>query len=652
MHAALTSLAGLGLLLAQFSVEPDLAQLQESLSDRQDPRAQSQAALLLVQSNDPEASAIVRRGLRQQENEEMFVALAAAVRLRPDDRFTRELLAGLGAAKPRIRQAAAETVATLPGYDLVPRLEAMYKHPRTELRVRQMILWTLGRSGRREAASVLLDSLKEDNEELRRIAAAALTDLTGLNFGQDLERWNAWWIKHRDLTTEQWLAHRLSFQTTRAQRLEGELARARAQIQRLHQQVYTRLPAAERFAYLQSLLDQDDASARALIVGWCVELLPSADEERRAVLAKILVRLTRDPSPEIQLDAVAALGRIPEEIVFERLCELLKENNPAVRRAAVRSLAHHAKGRLKVVVPLLQRTLEDRSLEVVVEAAEALGMLGAPEAGPVLIALLGHPSEHVRQTAAQALERTADSGLIDGLLRGLDDSALTVRFGLLGALAKAAGNGQSLSGEQRKRVHDRLEILLKRDPDVGVRSRAATVLGECGTPEVLPMLWQQIAESTEVRVQEKAWDAFIEVLARTGSVTLIESWDKKLRDAKQDTRRVQMWAKLYARWDQVAAMRDLAMVALEGLARAHLDLGKWSSAGPLLQTLLSRTTEASEAVRGRCLRAMIEVVELALKEGNRVEAQRFLTETRGYLNKGDKLIEVFDKLHKQAAGKE
>lgn len=650
MQATLLHLAGLGLLLAQASREPDLAQLQEVLSDRQDPRGQSQAALLLVQSADPEAAAVVRRGLKQLESEETFVALAAAVRLRPDDRFTKELLTGLGAARPRVRQAAAETLAALPGAGLVPQLQTLLLDARADLRVRQMALWTLGRCGRKEAAAVLVEAIGQDNEELRRIAAASLTDLTGQAHGPDVAWWKAWWAKHKDLTAEQWLTLRLSFQTTRAQRLEGELARARAQVLRLHQQVYSRLPAADRFAHLQSLVDQDDPGVRGLAVGWCVELLPGADAERQQVLAKVLVRLTHDPVAEVQRDAVVALGRFPDDAAFDRLRELLKDGSPVVRAAAVRALSLHAKGRLKQSVPLLQHALEDRVPQVVVEAAEALGMLGAPEAGPVLIALLRHPAEHVRQTAAQALERTADAALIDDLLRGLEDPAVTVRFGLLGALAKAAGAGQVLPAEARKRVHDRLESLLKGDADASVRSRAVTVLGECGTPDVLPMLWDQVQVGAEGRVREKAWDAFVEVLTRSGNLTLIEGWEKRLRDGKQDARRVQLWAKVYARWDQVAATRDQATVALEGLAKAHLDLGKWSAAAPLLQTLLSRGD--GEGLRGRCLKALAASAELALKENNRAEALRIVRESRPYLAKGDKLGETFDKLEKQASTKE
>src|SRR5262245_31279436 len=91
----------------------DTARLREMLQDRQQPRAQSQAALVLVQDAAPEAEAVVRQGLRQTDAPEVFLALASAVRLRQDHRFDEELLDGLSCARLAVRQAAAETLAAL-----------------------------------------------------------------------------------------------------------------------------------------------------------------------------------------------------------------------------------------------------------------------------------------------------------------------------------------------------------------------------------------------------------------------------------------------------------------------------------------------------------------------------------------------------------
>jgi HEAT repeat protein len=554
-----------------------------------------------------------------------------------------------------VRQVVAETLAVLPEPTLVRRLEAIIKDGRIDLRVRQTALWSLGRTGQQQAAGVLVATLASENEELRRVAIGALTELTGQSYGSDLSRWRAWWARHKDLTCEQWLQMRLAFQTNRAVRLEGDLARARAQVLRLHQQVYSRLPVAERFPHLQTLLDQEDPAVRSLAIVWALELLPAADATRQKVLTGVLMRLTHDNSPEVRRGAVLALGHFTDPAGSERLYQLLKTGAPLVRAAAARALAQQARGsteaarlQQKDVIPALQNALEDRALEVVVEAAEALSTLGAPEAGPVLTGLLRHPSEHVRQTAAQALERMADASLIDGLLKGLDDPSVTVRFSLVGALGRVADDSKTMPGEQSKRLMARLEGLLERDADAGVRSRAATVIGEHGGAGHLDTLWRVVRTSAEGRVQEKAWDAFTEIVARAGDMKLLEQWDRALGEARQGSRRVQLLARVYARWDQQADRKALATRALEGLVQAQIDMGKWSAAAPLVQNLLSRNADGGEAARIRCLRWLLEIGELALREGNRAEAQRIVQDARAYLGRGDKLGEAFDKLERLA----
>jgi HEAT repeat protein len=672
-------LLGLGMtLLAPGPVHPappahaaelDLAHLREVLYDRQDPRGQSQAALLLVQSRDRGAEKLVQQGLRQPEEAEVFLALAAAVRLRQDGRFLDELLAALTANHSRVRQAVAETLAVLPTPELVSRLQGVAGDDEADLAVRQTALWVLGRCGRKQAAEALVRRLATDNEDLRRVAAAALADLTGQNYGLDLARWREWWNRHKHRSPEQWLEMRLAYQTSRAQRLEGDLSRSRAQVLRLQQQLYNRLPVGERLSYIRSLLEQDDPAVRVLAVVWSLELLPTADAARQHELAAVLLRLSHDGNLEVQRAAVLGLGRLADPAALDRLRKLLASGPSSVRAAAVRALALQARGtdpagraRHKEVVAALQKALEDPAVAVVVEAAEALGTLGAPEACPVLIGLLSHRDDHVRQTVAQALERVADARVLDDLLKRLDDASVTVRFSLVGALGRAVALGgapgsggqqvpaKGVSEEQRKRLLERLEELLRRDPDPGVRSRAATVLGECAAPALLETLWRAVQSSTEGRVQEKAWDAFVEIIARSGNLALVQRWDRTLAGARQGARRLHLLAQVAARWGQRPETRAAAGAVREALIAAQLEQGKWSAAAPLVRDLLAGA--ATDTERERRLRWLLRVGELALEEGNHAEALRAVGEAQPHLTRGSKLAEAFDRLDRQASQKE
>jgi HEAT repeat protein len=646
-------LLGVGLLLPIMDqAGPDLALLQEMLLDRQSPRGQCQAALLLVQDRSPEAEKVVRQALLQTDDPELFVAVASAVRTAQDGRFADELLAALAVNRPGVRPAAAEALAVLPGANVVEKLEKIVEDGKADLALRQAALWTLGRTGRKASAAVLVRQLGNDSDLLRRTAAEALGELSGQEYGDDREKWQSWWDRQKDLSNEHWLEQRLAYQTSRARRLDGDLERSRGQVLRLHQVFYNRLPPAERLPYVQSLVDQDDAAVRGLAVLWSVELLLGPDAAKQKQIAQVLLKLSRDGSLDVQRAATFALGRLNDPAALERLRVLLRQGRPAVRAAAARALAGLARGtdadakaRQKEIVPLLQKALDDPALEVVAEAAEDLGALGVTEAGPVLLGLLRHPSESVRQTAAQALERVADAAVLGGLIDALDDPSVTVRFGLVGAVAHAA-DGDGVTEEQRKRALAKLEALLLHDVDPGVRSRAATVLGELGPPAVLTALWRCVLAGEEGRVQDKAWAAMLEIVGRSGSVPLLQEWDRTLAATKQGTRRTQLLADAAARWMRRAETKAQADAALELLAKAQLEQGKWPAAFPIVRELLGRPV--GEAEIHQRLRLLLTVGEQALRDGNRAEAQRVVQEAAAYVPKSGELAEAFEKLAKQA----
>jgi HEAT repeat protein len=637
----------------------DPAQLREVLYDQQDVRQQCQAALLLVRHRSPVAEEIVHRGLRQTTSPDVFLALASALRLARDPRYSEELLAALSVngpgSRPAVRQAAAEALAAVADAAIVRRLRTMLRDDRTDASSRQAILWVLGCSGRKDAAALLIEQLDE-GEAVRRTAADALADLTGMNFGLDRERWRGWWTQNKDLDGEHWLEQRLAYQGSRARRLEGELARTRAQLMRLHQQLYSRLPLADRLGHVQAAAVQEDPVVRQLAVQWSIELLASPvgrEALTQRALGELLMRLSHDGSAEVQRLAVLALGRVPGEATFERLRSLVRQGRPPARAAAVRALAQQARAetpaRQKEVVTVLQKALDDPALEVVVEAAEDLGVLGVPEAAPVLACLLGHSSDHVRQAAVHALERVADASVLDELLVALDDPVVAVRFGLVGAVSRAATSGAPLEDKQQDRLLARLRAILQKDADPGVRSRAATVLGECGDASVLLPLWERVVAVEDSRVQEKAWAAFVEVQVRAENLDLLKEWDGTLARAKQGPRRVLLLGAAYESWQQHPGAEALVAPAAELLATAQLEQGNWTSAVPLLRVLLARA--GSAAARERLLRSLRTAAEQALQERDRAAARAIVAEARLYLPRDSKLASEFDKLEKQTGDK-
>ena len=215
---------------------------------------------------------------------------------------------------------------------------------------------------------------------------------------------------------------------------------------------------------------------------------------------------------------------------------------------------------------MLQKALDDSALEVVVEAAEGLESLGALSAAPVLAGLLHHHSEAVRRRPPRHWSAWPTRAVLNDLLTALDDASPTVRFSLVGALAHAGREGGGLSEEQRKRLLARLETVLQHDADPGVRSRAATALGDCGAAAKLAALWRCVAAARTAacrrRRGRRSWRS-----RRVGSLPLLQEWDRTLASAKQGPRRLQLLAEVAARWQKRPETKTAAAPAQEMLVQ-------------------------------------------------------------------------------------
>jgi HEAT repeat protein len=642
----------------------DVARLRELLHTGA-PVVVGQAAWLLLQQPGAEAASIIQQGLQQTHTPNIALALIAGLRLTPADRrFDGELFANLSSPTPALRQAAAEALGTRGDQRTLARLRLLIEAPETERGARQAALTALGLTGRKGALAIVVKQLSASDPALRLAACGALQDVVGLPLGPDPLAWQTWWRQQADLSETQWQSARLAYQVERGRRLAADLERSHAHLVSLHQQLYAKLPGGERVNFLLPLVDHELPAVRQLAVGWATELLAMANAETFPPLADALMRLSRDNDTGVRRLAVLALGRINDPRIYARLPDLLAEGPTPVRAAAAFALTQQAllerpdrAERACQVATRLQGVLDDPALDVVAAAAENLGTLGVPTAGPVLADLLRHPAESVRQTAAQALEHVADANILEPLLAARTDNAGAVRFCVVGALGRVAG--LQLTPEQRTHVLAGLTERLKRDRDPSVRSRAAAVLGRCGHATELPILWAQVQARGDAHVQEKAWSAMLEILTRALSLELLREWDRTLAQAgpTANARRLTLVGEVVHRWKSIEAMRRAIAPGLELLVQAQLEQGNWSAAQPVLQELLARS--GTEADLERRLRLLVAAAELAAKERQMGGVLRLLQDAQPYLPKKPadeselpasvaELLEAVDKLERQA----
>jgi HEAT repeat protein len=493
----------------------DIARLRELLADKKQPQLQAQAAYLILQQQTTLATETVKQYLRDPRNVEVFTAFAGAIKLRRDGRFSEELIEALSIELPAVRQAAVEALGASVDGKATFKLKQIAENNRSEDNIRQQAIIALGKTGKKNAAETLLKLFIDPKESIRQTSRQALAELIGEDLGRDSVTWQLWFDERKNLSSEAWLEERLAQRNAKLTRLEGELDSSRNRNRTLYQQLYSRLGPTEKIPFFQGLLDHEDPAVRLLLAGWLAEAL--GEESYRKPAGEMLLSFSRDPIEEVRRQAVLGLGRWNDKACLNRLLLIIQSDQTAVRAAAARSLAMQAKGndgaaRMVLVLPALQNALSDPALEVVVEAAEDLGSLGVPAAVPLLAGLLKHKEVAVRKTAAQALERIADIAVLEELLVGLEDPDVGVRLGILGAVSRAVNQAKAIKEDDKLRLQSRMEIILLKDPDAGVRARSATLLGEFGTVSHLATLWKAAVAEGDPRIQEKSWLAFLEIL--------------------------------------------------------------------------------------------------------------------------------------------
>ncbi len=170
-------------------------------------------------------------------------------------------------------------------------------------------------------------------------------------------------------------------------------------------------------------------------------VLELADHEDPNIL-RLLVPKIHDPDLAVRAEAIGIMGDKRVEATRDDLFKALEGSEVSVRANAAEALGKiGGEGVLRALTGLLSRETNPELLRGVIAG---LGLLGDPDAGPVLIGILANPQGHdeVRAVAAWSLGRLGADGAraaVAAALSPAEKDAPMTRCAALHAMARLAG---------------------------------------------------------------------------------------------------------------------------------------------------------------------------------------------------------------------
>lgn len=416
-----------------------------------------------------------------------------------------------------------------------------------------------------------------------------------------------WLLGHNDARIRAygaaWLAPRSDARVVEAllRELPGKPAQLREEIARVvvAAALRSRVEAAIGQMMHAPALEQREA-ALSLIAA-----LPGWQDQLRHIRVAL-----QDPSPALRQIAARLLCRgYGDRAIHLLLLDLLRDEDPVIRRAAIAALAEHPEP--DVVEPFLEQLSQEGREEQAIMTEALQRLAGNPEArlAERLMPVLSDEDERVREAAVRLLgqmpnaaeilrsfliysrglafwlrDRAAASimkistDIVEPLSRLMQDAEEDIRIGAV-VMASACRDPRI--------VPRTLEIFLGQD-DWWIRSIAAEVLGNFPSPEVTRAL-QSRMNDPDLR------SSVIAVLAKMHDSEAVASLIRFLGDPDRGTRVAALEAlaltegpEIHAALQQVAlrdpdpALRDKAVVLLEGrLPATELYLRELREAGAL-----------------------------------------------------------------------
>lgn len=221
--------------------------------------------------------------------------------------------------------------------------------------------------------------------------------------------------------------------------------------------------AAELVAEIAALLDDEEPDVR----DGAIEALSLLAELDGGAVSRVAAPLALSDIPEKRRDAAILYGALHAQ---EKLLLLMKDDDPAVRTAAVSSLAAL---KPQSAVDHLVLALVDEEPDVRIAAIEALGRIGGGDVLDPLLLTLKDEDPWVRSAALRSLAGIGGERASAAITAMLDDEAGVVVIAALQALAE--GEGAKSYGEVRKALdHPDDEVvkaaieILSREGDVWI----------------------------------------------------------------------------------------------------------------------------------------------------------------------------------------
>ncbi|HEV2750851.1 MAG TPA: HEAT repeat domain-containing protein [Gemmatimonadales bacterium] len=194
----------------------------------------------------------------------------------------------------------------------------------------------------------------------------------------------------------------------------------------------------------------------------------------RTLVERLVHRLGEGRVPPAELEsvvaAVGALASLSMGLVLDAFVAAPVELR-APYRATVRAAADRA-------LEPLQGKLADREPAIVAAAAEFLGVTGSPQAVSLLLPLVRHGSEYVREAALLGLAEAGGREISRPAMPALKDESVAVRAAA--ARAVAAGGDPASSTVLIRRM--------EQEPDEGVQAELLRAIGRLASKEALEVL--------------------------------------------------------------------------------------------------------------------------------------------------------------------